>query len=911
MCHRAGFLIVGALLCVCPASAQGPDSVATVLERVEQALTAGDPAGVERLFAPGADASHIEALAVESGFGRTTRAVVRERDRQPLPDTANGLRIIVDVLVETAAHGRVSTWRLDIEPVPDPTAGTASSHVIRAAGRLSLVDGLVRLALSPRQYAVRDLAITAEDLGIRIPSGVAYTAEVNGLVTAVVVIGDGEVTFAPAPASEKGQLRLFAGDEVLKARISRLFLRVNPVDVDQRLTMDSLQPMEIDRGMQERAGRLFAEQVVQSYSLDLNDLSRETWSLLPPIGDVLVDMDLARHGLLTYARSGGDSEDISLFDRRRRKNVSVYTSARNLALRGSRHYNEERQLDYAISHYNIDVSYDPSRLWIEGRADLDLLITGTAARAITLRLAEPLTVRAVTSDEFGRLLALRVRGQNNIVVNLPDTLRRGDRMRLRVAYGGRLPPVQPDREAATVTQPIQGEMTFEPESRYVYSNRSHWYPQAVVSTYATARVRVTVPPEYAVLGSGFGDAPETVTGVDSRPRRAFTYRALQPVRYLSLLISRLVPVTSTQVSRTPPDSPGLSSPTRLSRAASGVYYDSALVQVWSQPRQQGRARDLADTTGEVLRFYADLVDDLPYPSFTLGVVEDPLPGGHSPPYFAVLHQPLPGTPYTWARDPVAFDDFPQFFLAHELAHQFWGQAVAGENYHEQWISEGFAQYFALLYAAKARPHETVIGIQRQMHRSAMEASDQGPIWLGYRLGHVRSDSRVFRAIVYNKGALVLHMLRRLVGDEAFTRGLQRFYGESRFRRVGTDTLRLAFERESGLALAPFFDRWVYEAEIPTILTSWSVVEATTAGADGQAPGSGSVRLLLEQAARPAPVPLTVTIQYVDGRTEQVLAVARDAITEVMLPVTGRVRELRFNEDFGALARFERSRRPNP
>ena len=56
-----------------------------------------------------------------------------------------------------------------------------------------------------------------------------------------------------------------------------------------------------------------------------------------------------------------------------------------------------------------------------------------------------------------------------------------------------------------------------------------------------------------------------------------------------------------------------------------------------------------------------------------------------------------------------------------------------------------------------------------------QQSDQGPVYLGYRLGHIRNDSRVFRALVYNKGAAVLHMLRRLVGDDAFSRGMRRFY----------------------------------------------------------------------------------------------------------------------------------------
>ena len=895
----AWLLLVVAFCGVPSAAAQSADPVGALLVRVEQALVSGKPAALATLFAADVDKAQIEALVAESAGDRTVRAVVRERDRQPLPQ-GSGNRLIVDVFVETASHARVSTWRLDIG------GASGDAAAILAAGRLSIVDGLVRLGLSDKQFAVKDLTIAGEDLKVTVPSGVAYASEVNGMLTGLVVVGEGEIVFDPPHESERGQLRLFAGEEVMRTRVSRLFMRVNPLDAAQRISLDALRPMPVDRAALDRARRLFADQVTQSYSLDLNDLSRDIWSLVPPIGDLLVDLDLPKYGLLTYARSGGESEDISFFDRKRRKNVSVYTSARNLAVRGTRRYNDERHIDYRVEQYTVDVAFDPARLWIEGRADLDLLITGPA-QTLTLRLAEPLTLRAVTSDEFGRLLALRVRGQNNIVVNLPDSVRQGERMHLRVTYGGRLPPPPPDREAIAAGQPMNSEISIEPEPRFVYSNRSYWYPQSTVTSYSTARIRVTVPAEFTVLGTGLAESPVAVESPDGKPRRAFSFRAVQPVRYLTMAVSRFVRVAGSTFTR-PPSSASRDG-SRLSRSGEGAFYDDATVELWSQPRQQGRARELLDTTTDLLRFYADLVDDVPYPAFRLALVEDTLPGGHSPAYFALLHQPMPGTPFTWSRDPVAFDDFPQFFLAHELAHQFWGQAVAGENYHEQWISEGFAQYFALLYAQKVRSKDAVQGILRVMYRSALEAADQGPIWLGYRLGHLKSDGRVFRATVYNKGALVLHMTRRLVGDDVFTRALQRFYGASRFHRVSTDDFRAALETEAGRSLERFFDRWVYGSEIPTIRANWETVEPATAGADGQAPAFGAVRVTLEQAGRIFDVPLTVTIVYADGRTEQALAVASDQVTEVLLPVNGAVRELRFNEDFGALARVERVRKP--
>ena len=105
---------------------------------------------------------------------------------------------------------------------------------------------------------------------------------------------------------------------------------------------------------------------------------------------------------------------------------------------------------------------------------------------------------------------------------------------------------------------------------------------------------------------------------------------------------------------------------------------------------------------------------------------------------------------------------------------------------------------------------------RQFRRWSLSQSDQGPVHLGYRLGHIKGDLRVYRALVYNKGAGVLHMLRRLLGDEAFFAGLRRFYDDRRFQKAGTDDLERALEAESGRTLDRFFERWIYGTQIPRI-----------------------------------------------------------------------------------------------
>ena len=246
----------------------------------------------------------------------------------------------------------------------------------------------------------------------------------------------------------------------------------------------------------------------------------------------------------------------------------------------------------------------------------------------------------------------------------------------------------------------------------------------------------------------------------------------------------------------------------------------------------------------------------------------------------------------WRNDPATFSDFPEFILAHEVAHQWWGQAVGWKNYHEQWISEGFAQYFAALYARERRGDGVFRSALRNLRKWAMEHSDQGPISLGYRLGHVRNEPRVFRAVVYNKGAAVLHMLRRLIGDEAFFNGLRRFYAANRYRKAGTDDLRQSMEAESGRDLERFFDRWVLDTALPRV----RITTATKAE---------TLEVAYEQLGETFDVPVTVTLQYADGTSEDIVVPMIDEAGTHVVPLRGALRNVEINRDDAALGTFER------
>lgn len=169
------------------------------------------------------------------------------------------------------------------------------------------------------------------------------------------------------------------------------------------------------------------------------------------------------------------------------------------------------------------------------------------------------------------------------------------------------------------------------------------------------------------------------------------------------------------------------------------------------------------------------------------------------------------------------------FRAHEVAHQWWGASgVDFLTYHDQWLSEGFADYSSLMYLqAVAGDKELFAKTLRQWRSRIMDYPNAGPIWMGYRL------SNGYNTIVYEKGAWVLHMIRNMMLDlktmkeDRFMAMMQEFYATYRGREASTMDFQAIVEKHmDSTDMSWFFDQWVYGTAIPTYTFDYSIREGS-------------------------------------------------------------------------------------
>jgi hypothetical protein len=700
--------------------------------------------------------------------------------------------------------------------------GGDAGWVVAGREEVGDIDGLVHLSLAREGFRAAGLTVKLDDFEMTWTRGSVFTSPAAVGPTVLVFVGEGTVRFRPRPPAEGEQLRHYLGRPEIAETVRSAFLRIHPADFHRVISPGRLEPDPASASAFSAAQRVYRSQVEQAFVLD-TALPRSPWWLMPALGDALVAFETHR-GVLTYALSHSDREGITVFDRARRLQLSLYPVEGGDTL-----YSEDDEHAADVLHHDLKVRFQPDRSFLAGEDTLRIRLRSPAA-TLRLRLDDSLRVESIRSPQGGEHLFFRVRHQDSLMVSLGPLAGRVGEIEITVRFSGTHRPEAIEHEVLQSVAPPFGsgpdaEIALEPV--IVYSNRTAWYPQGAPGDYATAVLRLDVPAGQMAVTGGALAPPRSEGG-----RTLLEYRQDLPGKYITVAVGRLLESAGT--------APG------------------STLRGFAVPRLRSQAPAVLADAAEMLTFFQTLFGPCPYPGLNVVLMEGRTPGGHSPPGMIVMSTRPLLFRQTLRDDPATFWDVPGFFLAHELAHQWWGQGVAGQNYHERWISEAMAQYSAALWVRHDRGEQTFRTVMSRMARWAMRDSDQGPIHLGHRLGQLQGDPQIFRAVVYDKGAWVLHMLRELVGSAAFDRALTSIQSAHRYGKVGAEHVRAALEKESGLNLEPYFREWIYGTAVPELRVSHRVTGT-----------AGAFRTAVSVVPRnlPGPVPLDIAAVYPGGREE--------------------------------------------
>lgn len=157
-------------------------------------------------------------------------------------------------------------------------------------------------------------------------------------------------------------------------------------------------------------------------------------------------------------------------------------------------------------------------------------------------------------------------------------------------------------------------------------------------------------------------------------------------------------------------------------------------------------------------------------------------------------------------------------IAHEIAHQWFGDMATEKSFAHLWLSEGFATYFTILYMEKKYGADTAALLRAEDRRQIIDfAKTSGkPV-----VDSISPYMSLLNANSYQKGGWILHMLRRELGDAVFQKGIQAYYTMYAGKNADTRDLQAVLEKVSGKNLAVFFQQWLYTPGIPRLTIQWS------------------------------------------------------------------------------------------
>jgi hypothetical protein len=691
--------------------------------------------------------------------------------------------------------------------------------------------------------SVSNLVLKRDAATFTLKNGEIYfMSPVEGHTVAAVFIGDGEITLTPPTDIEKSSIAVFTNEPGLTEQFTQLVLRFSDKTFEEikqspnaKMGGGGAQAARARDLYREKENFLRKELRINMETRTLADLyapqrpgyfmafiGGRRWSklifMLDPLG--LPSVSPEEVALLSYGESDGGFW--TAFHLAEEYKNGTATSSQDTRV-------------FDISHHDIEGAIRGTKIIAADLVTVRPLLADV--RVLPFELFSTLRVKSV-QDEQGRELNFIQEDKDedaDLAVVYPQALEKGKDYKLRVQYEG------------------DGAISDSGGGNYILNSRSSWYPNNGGTQFgdrATFNITFRYPKNIIFVGVGALAEPETQDG-DSKVAKwtsgqtelavaGFNFGRFKKKEVMDKDAGYSIEFYGNE--EMPDEIKALQH--RIDQIESEGGTTETNLRAMSTTAMADQA--IADAQNSV-RIYNAYFGKLAYTRLAMSQQ----PAGD----FGQAWPTLVYMPYSAFLDPTqraqlygAADTAGNFFKyvgPHEVAHQWWGHMVGWTSYHDQWMSEGFAEFSASLYVQLVRKDTAkFIDFWENQRRRIVEATPAtknikpytiGPVTQGFRLSNAKTRA-AYQLLVYPKGAYILHMIRMMMLDH-------RGGGDAKFREMMTDFIKTHFNKDVSTEdfkqivekhMLPtmdidkngrmdwFFNQWVYGSEVPAYRMDYSI-----------------------------------------------------------------------------------------
>ncbi len=436
---------------------------------------------------------------------------------------------------------------------------------------------------------------------------------------------------------------------------------------------------------------------------------------------------------------------------------------------------QDRAIDVQAYHYRITLSDTSDR--IEGQARIQLRTDRPSLSQITLDLVGPqgdkgMRVSGVRCDQ--KQLAFR-QDEQRLTIDLDQPAASGSTLELEISYAG-IP-----LDGLIISTNKHGARTFFADN---WPNRAHHWIPCVDHPADKARCsfEVIAPSHYQVIANGVQH--ESTDLADGMRRTAYTSPVDLPTKVMVIGVARFA--------------------VQHLGATEGVP-----LSTWVFPEDRDRGFEGYRVAQDVMVYLTAYLGPFPYRE--LASVQSRTKFGGMENAGAIFY------------NEQALDRPLGGLVAHEMAHQWFGDSVSEQDWPHIWLSEGFATYFSWRYQAYADGEASLVENLAAARAKILEAKQ------GNAKPIVRQEADLMGLLdanSYQRGGYVLHMLNLKIGEAAFQRCIHAYLERFHDRNATTEQFQEVVETTVGTSLQRFFDQWLHRPELPNLALTWSWSKAS-------------------------------------------------------------------------------------